>query len=115
MSISSAGLSDCEKRRRLATRDRGPRGPPATNQTNPRQLVVRPTPARRMLGNIGPDRLWRLIKAGEIDSYLVGRSRFITVESIERYIAQQLAEAHDKNGRIKLYDHGAERAGRTAA
>jgi hypothetical protein len=68
-----------------------------------------------MLGNIGPDRLWKLIKAGEVDSYLVGRSRFITVDSIERYIAHQLAQALDQNGRLKLYAHGAERAGGSAA
>jgi hypothetical protein len=71
---------------------------------------VRPREAKRLLGNIGPDRLWRLIKAAEIDSYLVGRSRFITVESIERYIARHLAEARDENGRVKLYEHGVERA-----
>jgi hypothetical protein len=68
-----------------------------------------------MLGNIGPDRLWKLIKAGELDSYLVGRSRFITVESIERYVARHLAEARDENGRVKLYDHNPAPAPRPAA
>ena len=88
-----------------------PRGPPYL-PFKPRPLVVRPTPARRMLGNIGPDRLWKLIKAGELDFYLIGRSRFITVESIERYVARHLAEARDKNGRVKLYNHGTEAGAR---
>jgi hypothetical protein len=99
----STGLSDCEKRQRLAAAD-----PKALGKTGPpkvvRPFVVRPTIARQLLGNIGSAKLWELINNGQIDSYLTGRSRFITTESIERYIARNLAEARDENGRLKLYE-----------
>jgi len=52
-------------------------------------LVVRPKGARRML-NCGQTRLYELIAAGELDSFLDGRSRKITVESIFRYIRRRL-------------------------
>jgi hypothetical protein len=56
-------------------------------------LVVRPRVARRMLGNCGTERLWELINSGEIESYLDGKARRITVSSIKAHIARQLAEA----------------------
>src|SRR5215469_14579628 len=74
-----------------------PRGPPHP-PFKARPLVVRPTIARRLLGNIGSMKLWELINNGELDSYLDGRRRFITVESIERRIARKIAEARDENG-----------------
>jgi hypothetical protein len=52
-------------------------------------LVVRPKGARRML-NCGQTRLYELIAAGELDSFLDGRSRKITVESIYRYVRRRL-------------------------
>ncbi len=70
-----------------------------------RPLVVRPAVARKLLGNIGQARLYEMINSGELDSFLDGRGRFITMESIDRRIARKLAEARDQDGRVKLYDH----------
>jgi hypothetical protein len=100
----STGLSDDEKHRRLATGD-----PAALIETCPpkvvRPFIVRPAVARKLLGNIGPAKLWELINSGELDSFLDGRSRFITMESIDRRIARKLADARDQTGRLKLYEH----------
>ena len=41
----------------------------------------------------GNTRLYELLAAKELESFLDGRSRKITVESIRRYIARQLAPA----------------------
>jgi hypothetical protein len=61
-------------------------------------LVVRPKGARRML-NCGQTRLYELIAAGELDSFLDGRSRKITVESIYRYIRRRLEETQCGRGK----------------
>jgi len=63
-------------------------------------LVVRPKGARRML-NCGQTRLYELIAAGELDSFLDGRSRKITVESIFRYIRRRLEESQSGRGKDK--------------
>ena len=55
-------------------------------------LVVRPKRAWQML-DCGNTRGYELVKAGELESYLDGRSRKITVESIHRYIGRKLAAA----------------------
>jgi hypothetical protein len=67
MSICSTGLSD---------RDLGP-------------LVVKPKIAWQML-QCSNTRGYELLAAGELDSFLDGCSRKITVDSIRRYIARQL-------------------------
>jgi hypothetical protein len=61
-------------------------------------LIVKPKQACRML-NCGNTRLYELIGAGELDSFLDGCSRKITVESIHRYIQRQLAEQHHRTGK----------------
>jgi hypothetical protein len=53
-------------------------------------LVVKPREARSMLA-CGNTRLYELLAAKELDSFLDGRSRKITVDSIRRYIARRLA------------------------
>jgi hypothetical protein len=53
-------------------------------------LVVKPKVAWRLLA-CSNTRGYELIKAKELDSFLDGRSRKITVESIRRYIARRLA------------------------
>jgi hypothetical protein len=58
-------------------------------------LVVRPKCARRML-NCGQTRLYELIAAGELESFLDGRSRKITVESIYRYIHRRIEESRSR-------------------
>ncbi len=63
-------------------------------------LVVRPKGARRML-NCGQTRLYELIAAGELDSFLDGRSRKITVESIFRYIRRRLEDSQSGRGKGK--------------
>jgi hypothetical protein len=68
MSIHSTGLGDEER------------------------LVVGPRRARHLL-DMGNTRLYELLAAGELDSFVDGRSRKITVESINRYISRRLANA----------------------
>jgi excisionase family DNA binding protein len=52
-------------------------------------LVLRPRDACRLL-SVGNTRLYELLSAGELESYLDGRSRKITVESIHRYVLRHL-------------------------
>jgi bifunctional DNA-binding transcriptional regulator/antitoxin component of YhaV-PrlF toxin-antitoxin module len=70
----------------------------STSVTELGQLVVRPKGARRML-NCGQTRLYELIAAGELDSFLDGRSRKITVESIHRYIRRRLEQTASGRGK----------------
>ena len=58
-------------------------------------LIVSPRRAWMML-NCGNTHGYELLKAGELESFLDGRSRKIIVESIHRYIARKLAA--DCNG-----------------
>jgi len=69
MSIQSTSLGDAERKR-----------------------VVNARVACDML-DVGMTRLYELIAAGEVDSYLDGRARKITVASIDRRIARLLAES----------------------
>jgi excisionase family DNA binding protein len=55
-------------------------------------LVVKATRACQMLC-CGRTHLYKLISEKELDSFLDGGSRKITVESIHRYVARQLAAA----------------------
>src|SRR5260370_19512520 len=52
-------------------------------------LVVKPREARRLLA-CGNTRLYELLAARELESFLDGRSRKITVDSIRRYITRRL-------------------------
>jgi hypothetical protein len=53
-------------------------------------LVVKPKVAWKMLA-CSNTRGYELLASGKLDSFLDGRSRKITVDSIRRYIAQRLA------------------------
>jgi hypothetical protein len=61
--------------------------------------VVRPKEARRLLGNCSPSRLYELVNSGELETFLSGSARYITVKSIEAYIERKLAEPKVKVGR----------------
>jgi len=58
----------------------------------PGPLVVKPRVAWKML-SCSNTRGYELIAAGELQSYRDGRSRKITVESIQRYITRRLSPA----------------------
>jgi hypothetical protein len=53
-------------------------------------LVVKPRIAWKMLA-CSNTRGYELLNAGELESFLDGRSRKITIESIRRYVARRLA------------------------
>lgn len=54
-------------------------------------LAVKPSRACIML-DIGVTRLYELLNAGQLESYKDGRSRKITVASINAYVARRLKE-----------------------
>ena len=53
-------------------------------------LAVKPKAACRML-SCGITRLYELLNEGELTSYLDGRSRLITTESIRAYVERKVA------------------------
>jgi hypothetical protein len=57
-------------------------------------LVVSTKNAQEIMG-IKASKLWDLIKSGEIESYLDGSRRMITMASIRAYITRQLERAQD--------------------
>jgi hypothetical protein len=65
---------------------------PAKPNANVRPLVVGTAEAGR-LGGWGKTKVFELIAAGELDSYLDGRVRRITLQSIEARITRKLQEA----------------------
>jgi len=68
--------------------DAGPQ--PRVRGAGPDPLLVKPRKAWQMLG-CGNTRGYELLATGELDSFLDGRSRKITVASIHAYIARKLA------------------------
>jgi hypothetical protein len=66
-------------------------------------IVVKPKSAWQML-QCSNTRGYELLSAGELDSFLDGRSRKITVESIQRYIARQLELARSVKPPIQDHD-----------
>lgn len=59
------------------------------------QLVMTPRQGQEAL-QIGPTKLWELIKEGELESFLDGNRRRITTASILDYVARQLARSPAK-------------------
>src|SRR5262249_58755683 len=55
-------------------------------------LAVPPREASRLL-SIGMSRLYQLMRTGELESYRDGRSRRITMASIQKRMARQLADS----------------------
>jgi excisionase family DNA binding protein len=60
-------------------------------------LVVSPNQAMKAL-LVSRATLYGLINAGELESYTEGRSRRITVESINAYVRRRLAEEAKRRG-----------------
>jgi excisionase family DNA binding protein len=69
-------------------REAQPRRP--TRDPGPEPLAVSPREACRLMG-CGVTRLYEVIAAGEIESYLDGRARRITMASIRARIARLVA------------------------
>ena len=67
---------------------------PAKPKINVRPLVVGTAEARR-LGGWGKTKIFELIAAGELESFLDGRVRKITLASIEARIQRKLQEAQE--------------------
>ncbi len=61
-------------------------------------LVVKPKVAWKMLA-CSNTHGYELLAAGELDSFLDGRSRKITVESIHRYIQLRLGDGPHRTGK----------------
>jgi len=68
---------------------------PVKPNINVRPLVVGTAEAGR-LGGWGKTKIFELIAAGELDSYLDGRVRRITLASIEARIQRKLREAQEQ-------------------
>src|SRR5262245_56124830 len=79
MSQLSTGLSRQEKRAARPSRSMPP-------------LAVPPREASRLL-SVGMSRLYQLMRTGELESYRDGRSRRITMTSIQKRMARQLADS----------------------
>jgi excisionase family DNA binding protein len=61
-------------------------------------LVASPNQAMKAL-MVSRATLYALINAGDLESYTEGRSRRITVESINAYVKRRLAEEAKRRGR----------------
>ena len=72
---------------------------PAKPRISVRPFVVGTAEAGR-LGGWGKTKLFELIAAGELESYLDGRVRRITVESIEARIQRKLEESRRTEVRV---------------
>ena len=63
-------------------------------------LVASPNQAMRAI-QVSRKKLYELINAGELESYTEGKSRRITVKSINEYIERRLAAEAARRGRAK--------------
>jgi hypothetical protein len=69
-----------------------------TVRPEPEPLAVPPKTAGNMLG-FGLTRVYALMKAGELQSYVDGGARRILVDSIKQYIARRIADTQARCGR----------------
>jgi excisionase family DNA binding protein len=65
-------------------------------------LVASPNQAMRAI-QVSRKKLYKLINTGELESYTEGKSRRITVKSINEYIARRLAAEAVRRGRAASY------------
>jgi hypothetical protein len=83
-----------------------PKQPVQPRHAAVKPLVVKPRGAKQMYGGISNEKLYDKIKTGAVDSYLDGRSRLITVASIEADVARGVAAAAAKGfERARGADH----------
>jgi hypothetical protein len=66
--------------------------------TSVKPLAVAPLEAGRLL-SVSQTRIYVMMRAGELDDFWCGRARRITLKSIEKYLALQLAAANKAAGR----------------
>jgi len=64
--------------------------PSKSSKKSDKKLIVRPREAGELL-DCGQSYLYELLHDGELDSFVDGGARKITVESIRRYIERKLA------------------------
>jgi hypothetical protein len=78
-------------------------------------IAISPLAASRLL-SIGTSSLYNLLRAGELDGFHCGRARRVTTQSIEDYVARQLAIANNAPGRPASLRRGKRlQAAKTAA
>ena len=70
----------------------------STPESSIRPIVVKPKAATRF-GICGLTKVYALIADGQLESYRDGRSRLITVASIEAYVERKLAEARGEKAK----------------
>ncbi|GAB3019579.1 helix-turn-helix domain-containing protein [Mycobacterium bourgelatii] len=63
-------------------------------QGSPPRLLLSIQEAQAALGGISRSKIWSLANSGEITRISIGTRRFITLNSIEQFIARQTAAAH---------------------
>jgi excisionase family DNA binding protein len=69
------------------------------NTDNDGALVASPNQAMKRL-LISRSTLYALLNAGDLESYTEGRSRRITIRSINSYVERRLAEEAQRRGRV---------------
>jgi excisionase family DNA binding protein len=62
-------------------------------------LVASPNQAMKRL-QISRSTLYALLNAGDLESYTQGRSRRITIRSINSYVERRLTEESERRGRV---------------
>ena len=59
-------------------------------------LLVSVRKARELLGGIGNNQVWKLVKAGELELVGTERKRWVVLESLHSYVERQRAAAKSK-------------------
>jgi hypothetical protein len=55
-------------------------------------LLVREPEARQLLGNVSRETLWKLRRAGQVESISIGTARLYPVDSLRHYVERAKAE-----------------------
>jgi excisionase family DNA binding protein len=77
----------------------------STGQAQPSPLAVPPLEAARLL-SLGMTKIYRLMRAGELESYRDGRARRITMRSIHNHMARRLADDNSPSPRQRRSRRG---------